>query len=405
MSEHSHFEELAALEAGGFLLDEELIELREHTDVCNDCRKAQEEFNVLVHSGLPLTVSPIREFLDMAKTRPDANLRARFFRRARLEDIGYSPSVEAPTPSSDRRFGLFVASSAGLAAAIVLSVFYGAHLRPASTESLQAQRKVEELTQENGTLAASLSRSNETLAAEKRELQSLHTQLATMAATAENLQRSSEQARGEAERSSGSNAHLQDESRNNEKLLAEAKDEAARANQLRNSDIASLVEQQARITELSDKLRVASATLDLERQLTAEGKDIRELLAARQLRVIDVRENDPNGNPGKAFGRVILTEGKSLTFYAFDLNENKGVDTKRSFQVWAEPDAGTNSARSLGFLRVDGKAQGRWVFKVDDPELVKKLNTVYVTTAPAAGSKQASGQKMLYAYLGQANHP
>ena len=30
------------------------------------------------------------------------------------------------------------------------------------------------------------------------------------------------------------------------------------------------------------------------------------------------------GNPGKAFGRVILTEGKSFTFYAFDLNENKG---------------------------------------------------------------------------------
>jgi hypothetical protein len=66
-------------------------------------------------------------------------------------------------------------------------------------------------------------------------------------------------------------------------LLAQAKDEAARSNQLRNSDIASLVEQQPRITELSDKLRVASATLDMERQLTAEGKDIRELLTARQL--------------------------------------------------------------------------------------------------------------------------
>jgi hypothetical protein len=174
---------------------------------------------------------------------------------------------------------------------------------------------------------------------------------------------------------------------------------------LRNNDIASLVEQQARITDLSDKLRVASATLDMERQLTAEGKDVRELLAARQLHVIDVRDTDPNGNPGKAFGRVILTEGKSLTFYAFDLNEIKGGDTKRSFQVWAAADAGGNWARSLGFLRVDAKAQGRWVLKVDDPELVKKLNSVYVTAEPAAGGKQASGQKMLYAYLGQANHP
>ena len=45
------------------------------------------------------------------------------------------------------------------------------------------------------------------------------------------------------------------------------------------------------------------------------------------------------------------------------------------------------------------------MLKVDDPELVKKLISVYVTSEPAAGSKQASGQKMLYAYLGQANHP
>jgi hypothetical protein len=56
-------------------------------------------------------------------------------------------------------------------------------------------------------------------------------------------------------------------------------------------------------------------------------------------------------------------------------------------------------------LRVDVKAQGRWVLKVDDAELVKKLNSVYVTAEPGSGTKQASGQKMLYAYLGQANHP
>ena len=128
------------------------------------------------------------------------------------------------------------------------------------------------------------------------------------------------------------------------------------------------------------------------------------VLAARQLHVIDVRDTDPNGNPGKAFGRVILTEGKSLTFYAFDLNENKGLDAKRSFQVWAVPDSSTNSARSLGFLHADAKAQGRWVLKVDNPELVKKLNSVYVTADPVTGSKQAGGQKMLLAYLGNANH-
>jgi hypothetical protein len=392
MSDHSHFEELAALEAGGFLSGKELIELHEHTAACDECREAAEDFNRLVHFELPLIVSPVREFLDKAKTRPDSSMRPRFLRRARLEGIALSPDVDGPARHSGGRIGFFVASGAALATAVVIAVLYGPY----------PQRQINQLKQENAALSANLSRSSESLAAEQREIQNLHAQLGNASTTAETLRRNSEQARREAGRPSGSNAQLQDD---NQKLLAEAKDEAARANQLRNSDIASLVDQQARITELSDKLRVASATLDMERQLTAEGKDIRELMAARQLHVIDVRDTDANGNPGKAFGRVILTEGKSLTFYAFDLNENKRADAKLSFQVWAAPDAGTNSARSLGFLHVDAKAQGRWVLKVEDPELVKKLNSVYVTSEPAAGSKQASGQKMLYAYLGQANHP
>jgi hypothetical protein len=405
MNDHSHFEELAALQAGGFLSDAELSELREHTQACIECRAAEEEFNELVHFGLPLTVGPVREFVGKTKIWPDSSMRPRFLRRARLEGIAFSPELDEPVRHYGRRIGFFVASSAALAAAVVILVLHGASRRPDAGTSSQAQQQIEQLKQENSALTANLSRSSESLAADQREIENLHVQLGSVATTAENLRRSGEQARGEAERSSSSNTQLLGESHNNEKLLAQAKDEAARANQLRNNDIASLVEQQARITELSDKLRVASATLDLERQLTTEGKDIRELLAARQLHVMDVRDTDPNGNPGKAFGRVILTEGKSLTFYAFDLNENKGADAKRSFQVWAAPDAGTNSARSLGFLRVDAKAQGRWVLKVDDPELVKKLNSVYVTSEPATGSKQASGQKMLFAYLGQANHP
>ena len=126
-------------------------------------------------------------------------------------------------------------------------------------------------------------------------------------------------------------AQLLDESRDQAKLLAEAKDEAARSSQLRLNTEASLVEQQTRITELSDKLRIASATLDMERQLVAAGNDFRELMAARQLHVIDVRDNDRNGNPSRAFGRVFLTEGKSLTFYAFDLNEDRDSKCKAWF--------------------------------------------------------------------------
>jgi hypothetical protein len=256
----------------------------------------------------------------------------------------------------------------------------------------------------DSALTASLSKLNESLTSSQREIQNLRTELGNAANTTENLRRNGEQARGDAERSSSQNAQLLEESRNQEKLLAESKDEAARVNQLRLNDEASLVEEEVRITELSDKLRVASASLDMERQLAAAGKDVRELMAARQLHVIDVRDTDPNGNTNKAFGRVFLTEGKSLIFYAFDLNEDHVLDAKRTFQVWAVPETGKNTSRSLGFLRVYAKAQGRWVLKVENPELMNQINSVFVTVGPAAGGKQPGGQKMLYAYLGVAIH-
>jgi hypothetical protein len=405
MTDRSHFEELAALKAGGFLSDEELLEFREHAKDCLECRKAEEEFGGLVRSGLPLTVSPVREFMDIARTRPDSGLRGRFLQRARLEGIAFSPNVDGSIRHPGRRIGLFVPAAAALVTAIVAAVFLGTYWHPASPESRQAQQQVEQLKRENSALTANLSKLNDSLTASQREIQNLRTELGNATNTAENLRRNGDHARGDAERSSSQNAQLLDEARNQEKLLAEAKDEAARVNQLRLNDEASLVEEEVRIAQLSDKLRVASATLDMERQLAAAGKDVRELLTSRQLHVIDVRDTDSDGNTNKAFGRVFLTEGKSLTFYAFDLNEDRAFDAKRGFQVWAVPEAGKSTSRSLGLLRVDAKAQGRWVLKVDNPELVGKINSVFVTVGPAAGGKQPSGQKMLYAYLGQANHP
>jgi hypothetical protein len=405
MSDHSHYEELAALDAGGFLSDVEHIELHEHTRTCPDCLRAKEGFSDLVHSGLPLTISPVREFADKMKAPLDNGMRSRFLHRARLEGIKFSPGVEGSTRSSSRRVGFFVAAAAALATAVIAVTFYGTYRHPASQELVQAQQQVNRLKQENSALNASLSQLNQSLTAGQGEIQNLRAQLGNAATTAENLRRSTEQARGEAERSSSRNVQLLDEARNQEQLLAQARDEAARISQLRSKDDASLVQQEIRIAELSRKLRIASATLDMERQLAAAGQDVRDLMVARQLHVVDVHDTDSNGKPSKSFGRVFLTEGKSLTFYAFDLNDDQVLNAKRSFQVWAVPQANRNSARSLGFLRADSKAQGRWVLKVDNPELVKQISSAFVTAELGLDSKHPDGQKMLYAYLGAPNHP
>jgi hypothetical protein len=143
----------------------------------------------------------------------------------------------------------------------------------------------------------------------------------------------------------------------------------------------------------------------MERQLASAGSDARELMGARQLQIIDVHDADSAGHHNKAFGRVFLTEGKSLTFYAFDLDQDQSGNSKRSFQVWASSTTGKDSIHSLGQLHADNKAPGRWVLKVENAELLKEINSVFVTSTTTTGTKQPIGQKTLYAYIGEANHP
>jgi hypothetical protein len=81
-------------------------------------------------------------------------------------------------------------------------------------------------------------------------------------------------------------------------------------------------------------------------------------MAVRELHVIDVGDTDPDGKPQQSPWSRFAHRRKSLTFYAFDLNEDRVVKAKRNFQVWAVPEAGKNAARSLGFLPLDAMLKG-----------------------------------------------
>ena len=65
-SEHSYYEELAALAAGGYLSEEELSDLQRHSETCGECKNACAEFRDLVHSCLPLTESRLHRIVGMA---------------------------------------------------------------------------------------------------------------------------------------------------------------------------------------------------------------------------------------------------------------------------------------------------------------------------------------------------
>ncbi|WP_433968574.1 hypothetical protein [Tunturiibacter gelidiferens] len=73
--------------------------------------------------------------------------------------------------------------------------------------------------------------------------------------------------------------------------------------------------------------------------------------------------------------------------------------------MWAQQEGNAGSLRSLGFLKADNRMQGRWELKSADHAALKQINSLFVTVEPQGGAKTPSGRRLLFAYLGEANHP
>ena len=404
MTDHEHFDELAALAAVGFLSDEEHMDFRQHLQNCPACQAALEEFTQLVCSGIPGTEGFIREFRHRMKTKTDDGMRARFLSRARREGIVFSFGVEEQKPSRLEQIGAVLRVVAAVVPVFLLALFGPWLYRQTMLSgSVQSAERIQQLQKQNISLSADISQLNQSLTARQQEIETLRAQLDAAKSAA--LHRDGQTGR-DLTGANNRNVQLENELANSEQLLANAQSEAHRINQMTVNDAASLTAQQNRIRELSNQLRLANATLDMERKLTAAGKDIRELLTARQLHVIDVRDTDVDGNPSEAFGRVFVSEGRSLTFYAFDLTQDRAVNAKYRFEVWGSQQASKSSVQKLGFLYEDDKADRRWALKIDNPELIKEIDSVFVTIEPYPGSQTPNAARLLYAYLGQPpNHP
>jgi hypothetical protein len=169
----------------------------------------------------------------------------------------------------------------------------------------------------------------------------------------------------------------------------------------------SLASERMRVRDLSDQLAEQTAALGRERDLLAADRDIRELMAARNLHIADVFDTDAKGKTRPALGRIFFTEGKSLIFYAYDLNDNRVQTAGYNYRVWGKKEGRGQAAKSLGIFYSDDKQQKRWVFKYDDPKVLSEIDSVFVTVEPPGKNPAApQGDKLLYAYLrNQANHP
>jgi hypothetical protein len=410
MSDHSHYEELAALRAGGHLIDEELSDLQRHEETCAQCKNAAAEFRKVCLFGLPLAQSRFRRMINMLTNRPDPGATERFIRRASLEGIAFSQDVKAQA-SSRTPYLSFAVAGVGSLAVLAVAFLYGSYRpdhtsrHPDEQNSAQVRQQLERLSQQNAALDATISEQQQTLAARQRESEDLRAQLAILTSAANNSRPANDQTRAEAVQLA-SYREAEAQRKIQEKLLSDTKGELARLKQARASDQASIVADQIHINEMSEQLKTARAnTANMQKQLAAVSGDGSNLMAARQLHVVDVRDSGPDGKPGKTFGRIFLTGGKSFVFYAFDLNESITNGSKKTYQVWGQTEGRSGSLRSLGFLKVDNKTQQRWVLRSNNTATFKEINSLFVTVEPQGGAKTPSDQRLLYAYLGEANHP
>jgi hypothetical protein len=170
-------------------------------------------------------------------------------------------------------------------------------------------------------------------------------------------------------------------------------------------DAARAQASEAKVNELTRLLHDRDAALDQKDELLAHDRDIRELMGARDLYVAEVYNVVRNGTQ-KAYGRVFYTKGKSLIFYAYDLDQQTGVKNATTFQAWGRRGPDRGQALNLGVFYEDSVSKKRWIVKCDDPKTLAQIDGVFVTIEPNGGSSKPSGKSLLFAYLRvDPNHP
>src|SRR6202011_1531345 len=130
--------------------------------------------------------------------------------------------------------------------------------------------------------------------------------------------------------------------------------------------------------ELTNLLRQRDSTVDQQQELLAHDRDIRELMGARDLYVAEVYDVARTGATQKPYGRVFYTKGKSLIFYAYDLDQQTVAKNAGAFQVWGQRGESREHALNLGMFYQDNAAKKRWVLQLDDPKMLAQLDAVFV---------------------------
>jgi len=439
MDAHEKYLELCAAATAGELTGQEEKDLEEHLLICASCRRAKHEFELVVQKAVPALENSVASDSDgsdhnwsIEKAEAVLFERLRSDRdRGPLGEVGVEKN-DAPTghrftyrPSRIPWVELWMPVAACVLLAIALGIFaYRSGLKrgadstqllapPAKSSSVSVEEQISDSGHERAQLLAELADDDRTLkdlksevAAEAEEIKRLKSSSNAAARPTRNNERS------------GVNASAESSQRDAELAAAQANLQALQIKadalgQQREDAARHALALEVKVEELTQIVRDRDRALDeqqaevtKQRELLDHDRDIRELMGARDLYIAEVHDVAGNGETEKTYGRVFYTKGKSLIFYAYDLDQEAGLKNASTFQAWGRRGVDKQQALSLGVFYEDNASKKRWVLKFDDPKALATIDAVFVTAEPTGGSHHPSGKQLLFAYLRvNPNHP
>jgi anti-sigma factor RsiW len=429
---HDEFLELCAVSTSGQLSEAEHKRLQGHLATCLSCREALKQFEAVVGQAIPaIGANQPSECLESGASWSQEQAEKAFFGRLSQEEKDQASKRENPNAiSSGSHRGLSLASdstwrdvwmlcAAGILLFVTLSFYtyrvgvsrgtdtaakFGSPEPSAQGQpSLEAQ--LSDAGHERQIARAQVEQRDQTIADLRRQLAQQSIDINQMKETRvrlENDLRGSDTTRQDLIQQRTELAQKLAASQASSQALQEKLDSLAQESP---QDAAHAQASEAKVNELTRLLQDREVALDQKDELLAHDRDIRDLMGARDLYVAEVYNVVRDGATQKPYGRVFYTKGKSLIFYAYDLDQN-GVKNASTFQAWGRRGPDRQQALNLGVFYEDSASKKRWIVKCDNPKTLAQIDGVFVTVEPNGGSSKPSGKSLLFAYLRvDPNHP
>ena len=432
MLPHEEFLELSALSTTGELSEDEQERLREHLAGCFPCRQALGELETVADLGAPLLSSELTtpNFSARASKPKEA---AEVRRIATPFEIARSDSDSGSTKQGN---GIVFRNRNGshgtptnwnyvwipFAAAVLLTVALGIYSYQAGRRHASQltqvtstpvdgrvgvlEQQLSDASYERQRLKAQLAERDRQILELKGQVESESAALNEAKGAQDNLERSLLNDQTEKQQVAQEQNNLQQRLDAAQVSLEKMQAELDAMRYERGQDQLSATSLETQIKELNAQLRQSQQTVGKQEDLLAGDRDIRDLMGARDLYIAEVYDVARDGATQKPYGRIFYTKGKSLIFYAYDLDQQLGVKNASTFQAWGQNGPDRQQVLSLGIFYQDSAAKKRWVLKVDDARTLGQINAVFVTVEPRGGSHTPSGKPLLFASLRiEPNHP